>query len=431
MLIVPHESIVVAGRQRKTFDKSRIAELAESISDVGLLHSVTVVPLEDGTYNLVAGERRLRAIKSLVMPYQYDGDTVSESSIPVTVLKDDDTLTQAKAEIAENLMRVDFTWQEKVQALDELHTMLSALNPAHKVSDTAAEIADRTGQAPITVVQRVNRAALIAQHLDDPNISNASSETQAHRAVVKKLSDGLESALIKMDVGGASPHTLIHGDCLEQMPLLPDSKFDLILCDPPYGINAGSFRNASANLVHDYDDTADSALTICESIFATGSRVTKPNAHLYMFCDIEHFSRLNQMGAENGWTVWRTPLIWHKTGTNAHAPVHERGFRRNYEIILFAVKGDKPFPQVYSDVIECAQVRDKDVAAQKPVDLLTTLIKRSCLPGDSILDPTCGSGPIFTAGQANNCKVTGIEKSDEAFMFASLALHHTTTEAGE
>ena len=37
--------------------------------------------------------------------------------------------------------------------------------------------------------------------------------------------------------------TLLHGDCLDILPLLDDNSFDLMLTDPPYGIGEASGKN--------------------------------------------------------------------------------------------------------------------------------------------------------------------------------------------
>ena len=46
---------------RKTFDQKALDELAESIKKNGVLQPLLVRPLSDGSYQLVAGERRWRA----------------------------------------------------------------------------------------------------------------------------------------------------------------------------------------------------------------------------------------------------------------------------------------------------------------------------------------------------------------------------------
>ncbi len=48
---------------RRSFDEEKIAELAESIKEHGLIQPIIVAPLKDGSYKIVAGERRWRAAK--------------------------------------------------------------------------------------------------------------------------------------------------------------------------------------------------------------------------------------------------------------------------------------------------------------------------------------------------------------------------------
>ena len=46
---------------RKQFDPTALSELADSIKEYGVLQPLVVRPLPDGSYQLVAGERRWRA----------------------------------------------------------------------------------------------------------------------------------------------------------------------------------------------------------------------------------------------------------------------------------------------------------------------------------------------------------------------------------
>ena len=59
---IPPDLIQPNARQpRRTFDQARLAELAESIRTRGVLQPIVVRPLAGGSFELVAGERRLRA----------------------------------------------------------------------------------------------------------------------------------------------------------------------------------------------------------------------------------------------------------------------------------------------------------------------------------------------------------------------------------
>lgn len=429
MKTIKLEEIILGDRQRKHIDRERIKELGDSIAEKGLFHAVVCVE-EKQHLRLVAGERRLRAAKYLSeqnIPYLHDGEPVTPGEIPYILVNSDlDAIQLREAELEENLLRVDLSWQEKVSALDELHELRLAQNPKQTIADTAREISNaapaQRGSSKPQAEREIHQARMIAGHLDSPEVANAKSISQAANIVGRRMEAELALELTKRGKQKTVRHTLIRGDFTET-PIyenLPED-FSCIIADPPYGISADKFGDA-AQLTHTYKDTEKAALALARDIFTLGLALTLDEAHLYLFCDIEHFLTLRNIGRATGWTGWRTPLIWKKTSASAHAPQLNRGFRRSYELILFASKGDKPFSQVYSDVIDAAQPRDKDVAAQKPTDLYETLLRRSCLPGDRVLDPCCGSGTIFKAAEACQLEAWGVEKDAGAYGIANLTL---------
>ncbi len=93
---------------RKQFDEEGISELAASITQHGLLQPLTVRPLADGTYQLVAGERRWRASRLAGL-----------DEVPVIVREMND---REAAEIAliENLQREDLNPMEEAVGLSTL-----------------------------------------------------------------------------------------------------------------------------------------------------------------------------------------------------------------------------------------------------------------------------------------------------------------------
>jgi len=163
-------------------------------------------------------------------------------------------------------------------------------------------------------------------------------------------------------------------------------------------MNSGTDFGNAAKLQHTYEDSVDAALAAAECIAKEGFRVAKRRAHLYLFCDIDHFVRLKEIVARHRWKPWRTPIIWDK-GSTGYALAGTQGWRRSHELILFASKGGKGFSTATSDVIRVPNVRDKSHAAEKPAALYVELLKRSCLPRDRVLDPCCGSGTIFDAAR--------------------------------
>jgi len=92
-----------------------------------------------------------------------------------------------------------------------------------------------------------------------------------------------------------------------------------------------------------------------------------------------------------------------------------RGPRRQWEMILYAIKGDKRTTHIYPDVIPCEADSNMSHGAQKPVALYQNLLQRSVKPGDRVLDSFAGSGTIFPAAHTFKCYAVGIEMNPEYY----------------
>lgn len=109
LLKVPIDSIEVNPFQpRKEFNPDELEDLAASIQAVGIIHPPLVRPLGKGCYELIAGERRLRAAKLAGL-----------EMVPVVVRHTSAGLS-AQAALIENLQRVDLDPIEVAQALQRL-----------------------------------------------------------------------------------------------------------------------------------------------------------------------------------------------------------------------------------------------------------------------------------------------------------------------
>jgi len=102
---IPLELIRPNARQpRRIFDEARLAELAESIRIRGVLQPIVVSPLAGGSFELVAGERRLRAAQMAEL-----------EAIPALVRNTDDW-ERLDIALAENMARVDLNAVEEARA---------------------------------------------------------------------------------------------------------------------------------------------------------------------------------------------------------------------------------------------------------------------------------------------------------------------------
>lgn len=431
---LPLSSIeILPDRQRQEFSPGPLQELIDSILSMGLLHAV-VVREENGKMILVAGERRLRAIKeihALSLPLRYSKDIVPEGFVPYTTLGNLTPLEAEEAELDENFRRKDLTWQEQAAAQARLHRLRCAqqqerievaidqghayIPPAHTIADTAKEL---TGRSDGAYQGKVREAVILSAHLDDPDVQKAKSPKEAIK-ILKRKEDLKKSAALAETVGrtfSASIHEVYNGDSLELLKSM-HGVADVICTDPPYGMGADSFGDGAGKLLgitHRYDDSKESWLQLMQSFAPLSYLVAKDQAHLYCFCDPDGFHTLRDLFSAAGWNVFRTPLILHK-GNSGRVPLPEHGPRRQYEMILYAYKGGKKTTAIYSDVFSVFADENLSHGAQKPVAVYENLLQRSVRSGDVVLDPFAGTGPVFPAAHAFKCKAIGIEMNKEYF----------------
>ena len=102
---VPIEQIIPNRNQpRQNFNAEQLTELAESIKSSGVLQPVTVRETDDGKFELIAGERRLRAAKEAGL-----------ETLPVYILSVDADVEMMEYALIENVQRVDLNPLEEAE----------------------------------------------------------------------------------------------------------------------------------------------------------------------------------------------------------------------------------------------------------------------------------------------------------------------------
>jgi len=414
---IPLSSIKIReNRQRREFKEDELRQLAESISTHGLFHPITLSVEADGHY-LVSGERRLRAITdlhSLGTEFRCDGLNIPTGEVPFVTLGDLGELEREEAELEENVRRVDLNWKDRAAATARLQSLRQRqANRGDRDAPTTASLAVETrGSSSGSTHEATRRELIVAQHLKNPEVAGAKTLDEAFKAV-KRTEERSKNEALALRVGTtftADVHKAINGDSCEWLKQSSAERFDVILTDPPYGMGADSFGDSGgmAAGAHGYEDSRQYFESLMSDFCVHSFRVAKPQAHAYVFCDIDNFFDLRLWMSEAGWDVFRTPLIWHKPN-GMRAPWPEGGPFRRYEICLFASKGKRPVTKLYPDLVAYPPDTNLGHAAQKPVDLFLDLLRRSVHPGDTVLDPFSGSGTIFPAAHILKCAATGIE----------------------
>ena len=124
---------------RKTFDQKALQELAKSIEANGVLQPMLVRPMEDGTYQLVAGERRWRASRMAGL-----------TTVPVIIREMSDEQAM-QISLIENLQREDLNPIEEAEGLQLLITRYSL---------TQEEAASRVGRSRPAIANSIRLLGL-------------------------------------------------------------------------------------------------------------------------------------------------------------------------------------------------------------------------------------------------------------------------------
>lgn len=131
---------------RKSFDADSLNELAESIQKHGLIHAITVRPVDGGNYELISGERRLEAHKKAGLD-EIDAD-----------------IREVSDELAVDLQFVENIQREEVHPMEEAE----AFKNLREHSDySIKDIAQKVGKSNTFVLQRLKLNDLITDFQDE------------------------------------------------------------------------------------------------------------------------------------------------------------------------------------------------------------------------------------------------------------------------
>lgn len=160
---------------RRHFDESALIELSTSIKRYGILQPLVVSPVKDGTYRIVAGERRWRAAKIAGL-----------EQVPA-IVRERKELEELEIALVENVQRVDLSPIEQAVSIERLHQQF---NLSYK------EIAERLGKAETTlsnIVRLLQLPVAARDSLQDGKIT----EGHARSILALKSDPEKQDALLK------------------------------------------------------------------------------------------------------------------------------------------------------------------------------------------------------------------------------------------
>lgn len=234
-----------------------------------------------------------------------------------------------------------------------------------------------------------------------------------------------------------------HGDCLEVLKTLEPESVDMVLADLPYGTTACSW---------------DSVIPFAP-LWSELNRVCKPRGALLFFGSEPFSTALRTSNIKNFKYDW----VWHKSNGGGFLNANRQPLKRHETVSVFSRGQATYFPQKsQGKPYTCRRAsagettRDQSVAGwvtknegsrfptsylkfsnetgshptQKPVLLLEYLIRSYTSPGQTVLDPTAGSGSTGVGCVNVGRQFIGIEREQKYFEIMKRRIEHVNKSQG-
>lgn len=170
---------------RKNFDEEALSELAESISKHGLIQPIVVRPQANGSYRIIAGERRWRACRMAGL-----------SEVPVVIKEIDDRELMELA-LIENLQRED------LNAVEEALGYRSLIDTYNLTQEQVAESVGKSRSAVTNALRLLNLGEEELEALKSGAITSGHA-----RALLSCEDEELRKNMLKLALQGASVREL-------------------------------------------------------------------------------------------------------------------------------------------------------------------------------------------------------------------------------
>lgn len=391
---IPIDDIIVAQRQRQ--DYGDLSQLADSIKRFGVIQPIQV----DSVGRLLLGGRRLAAAKLAGVK-------------TVTIIKRFDVsspLLFKEIELEENLNRLDLSPQEELRAREELARLREVQAKFSGQKFNESNVAKEIDIARSTLSKD---RAVFAAMMEMPQLKDLESKKAIwSRYRQLKIQEILREKARRATEGMKSQFIL--GQCPDALKQIPSNSIDLIVCDPPFGVNISmsmmAEKSGEAMSLTGYSDIPIDVQQMIEGTASELYRVLSPGSHVYMFCAALQIHYIHKSFVAAGFTVDPAPIVWVKPTSIQLNPYEQ--WSHCVEYCVWGFKGPRrnPMSEVSPrDVLEFPVPHDKVHIAQKPIALLRKLIELSSVPGHLVLDCFCGSGSTLVAAVESGRRFLGID----------------------
>lgn len=452
--------IKIVDRVRKHSDRKDLEELKKSILELGQLQPILITR----EMELHAGGSRLKACEEL------------NRDVWCIFLDEADPIVLKKIQLHENTKRSNLTATEQITLMNEIYQdLLQRTQGRGNQSDLAKEL-----QVSVGLVSEDLKFAEYIQNLPDFFKDCATKteirqkarrlERKAEEFVLQRAADSLsgeqrfdsmktitsvshEQLQKEKELFAETPdavqgreneveskikeynHRLILGKWQDHLVKVKDNQIDLMLLDPPWGIELQEKVESGMLKGDSYDDSELRFLEEFPELIKLCYTKMREGGHLYCFFAIKHYSFVWQtfkkpFGEDDkrGFIGIDRPIVVYKEGRGSgrqgnHWPVSSSEFlaiwkKGRRQMNFGGIKDVQIIPWISSNL-------KRDLPSAKPPEVYSKILSWSARPGDVVCDPTYGSGAAFLAcEQRSDLKLNwfGWEKDPKARRVALMNL---------
>lgn len=430
--LVDIESIITEDRGRE--DYGDLQELADSISELGIIHPPTIA----GEGELIAGGRRLAAMKLLGV-----------NPVPVNRRENMPKHLIVELELEENIKRLDMKWQEKVLLIYKTHELKNVESIKRGKSWKQSETGKLLGVSNGHVSHALHIAKLMMEGDEEVtasknlieawNIVMARREREAMAQIaersgaVVRTPKASDAVVVDFDGGGAgvantdmhtpsteelgltsfreselqtvSPEASVshdidlgtifsHGDCIEVMASMPEKSVDHVVTDIPYGIDMGNLDTMknieSVASTHDVAQNVEMMPKFLKAAY----RLIRDGGFCVFWYDLDHHEKLHVWAKEAGFTSQSWPLVWCKTHTCLNQSA-TKNYTKSTEVAMVLRKDSdsnlkKTANKNYLIADGLAEKKLYDNPFAKPFEAWKFILEHVGFKGQIVLDPFGG-----------------------------------------
>tara|TARA_B110000027_G_C16092751_1_gene289245 strand:+ start:1 stop:1248 length:1248 start_codon:yes stop_codon:yes gene_type:complete len=338
------------------------------------------------------------SVKEWMILNQFGRRNLSNYQRSVLALELEDVFSK-KAKEKERIRKT--TSQKSDESLKEVSTKKELSKVASVSHDTIAKVKKIQEKASEEVKEKLSTGEV--------SINAAYKEIKKEE---KKINFQAKKELFEKEIKPENLNQkIILGDSINVLPTLEKKSFDLLLSDPPYGMD---FKSGWNNKEKIQNDKIFDTISLFENVLKESVPLLKDDAHFYLFGNINFIGDIKPI-IEKHLTL-KNILIWDRKVIGMG---DLKSYGNSYDIIYFG------YNKIWKDL---NGTRDRDLLSynrvdpiknihptEKPIDILEYLIKKSSNENDKILEPFAGGGSTLLACKNLNRLSTGIEIEDEYF----------------